>query len=236
MITINDLKAGLPKGVRKFVTQNVVDVVNDVEEEDGEHFAEVFRTRIISHSKILNNDKFKMKDYLNAVKYVSHKLLQNSDIDSYMMTFPERYQRMLEMYADLGDEAVIRSRKISSYVSEYNKNDLVIEIAEQAIVPSHVLNAPTYQLAVGVQTDLMLNANSETVRQNAADSLMTHLKPPEVAKIEIDMSIKDGGFIDDLRRATAEHSLAQQNSIRLGTATTLEIAESKIIEAEVDEE
>jgi len=231
-MTVDQLKAGVPKDSRRFVTQRVVDILNQLDADEGPEFAEVYKKRFISHSKILQSGNYNMEDYLNAIRFVSYQLLQHNDIDSYQLAFPDRYQRLLDQYVDLGPESVIRSKKISSFVSEYKKNDLVANITEQALIAPRILNAPMYQEALNVQADLMMNARSETVRSNAADSILTHLKPPEKQEIELNIGLKENDAVAQLRKITQDLSEQQRIAIQSGASTSKDIAESRIIDVE----
>lgn len=237
-MTIEELKANVPKHTRKFITDGIVDVFNALESDEGEAYAEVYKQNFITHTRVLQGGDFSMKDYVNAVKFVSFRLLQHPDIDAYMMTFPERYERLMVKWDEFGTESQIRSAKISPFVSAYKQNDLVARITEQALVAPHILNAPMFQQALNIQMKLALTANSETVRSNAAESVMQHTRAPEIAKIQLEVGVKG---VDEIAAMRAEmHALAdlQQKSIVSGTRTSLEIAESQImgevIEAEVD--
>ena len=73
--------------------------------------------------KDLEKAQFKTEDYLNAVAFVSYKLMGHSNQEAYFKTFPTRYQDML---------AAGKSQKdISSFVSIYAKGKLVNLILEQ---------------------------------------------------------------------------------------------------------
>ena len=185
MLTVEGLKGVLSREQKPRVTQSVVDTINELGDIEGEEFADIYRNNFMSYAKVLKDPQYKMKDYMNAVKYVSFKLLEYNMIDSYMLTFPDRYRRLMFKYKDLGDEKVIREKKIGSFASEYNKNVLVNKIFEQTIIPTKILNAPMYQDALNVQARLMLESNSDFVRTQAANSILTHLKPNEVVQIEL---------------------------------------------------
>ena len=96
------------------------------------------------------------------------------------------------------------------------------------MVPTHILNAGIYQEAINVQAQLMTGAKSEMVRQKAAESLMTALKAPEAAKIEIDIAYSSD-IVDDLK-ATTRALAQQQMKLILGKGITAkEAAHSDII-------
>jgi len=235
-MTVEDLKKAVPKHVRGMIGENVVNVFNSLEGEEGPEFAEHYKQNFISMSSVMKGGQYAVKDYLDAVKYVAHKLLENSDIDAYQLTFPDRYARLMEKYADEGDEAFIRGAKISPFVTAYKKGDLVTKVLEQSLVPSRILNAPMFQDALNIQMGLAMTARSEIVRSSAAESVMKYTMSPEAQKIELEVGIKGQDEVMALR--TEMHRLAaqQQATIISGTNTSLQIAEQKIMHEIIDVE
>jgi len=237
-MTLDELKEAVPKHSRGLINQRIVDVFNALELDQGEDFAEHYKQNFVSMSSIMKTGKFSTKDYINAVKYVSHKLLENSDIDAYHLTFPERYNRLMSKWRELDErmtEEEIRGSKISPYVTAYKKTELVTKVLEQSLVPSRILNAPMFQDALNVQASLMYTARSEQVRSQAAESVMKYTMSPEIQKIELEIGVKGQDEIMALR--TEMHRLAsqQQGTIESGTNTSLQIAEQKILHEIVED-
>jgi hypothetical protein len=79
----------------------------------------------------------------------------------------------------------------------------------------------------------MLNARSEKVRTDAANSLLGHLKMPEVAKVELDVNVKEDDSIDELRRSTLELVEQQRKMIQAGAMKAGDIAKQKVVVGEV---
>ena len=115
----------------------------------------------------------------------------------------------------------------------YNKNLLVAAVTEQMLVPSWLLNQGLFQKALNVQADLMLNARSEKVRTDAANSLLGHLKMPEVAKVELDVNVKEDDAISELRRSTLELVAQQRKMLEAGVMKVREAAEQKVVQGEI---
>lgn len=222
LISMELLRNCAPKSVRERIDEEFINTVNSIS--DNEQYRELFRDNFLSYLSVLQDGKYKIGDYLNAVKYVSYKLLGNSNLSAYTKTFPDRVNRMLaEGNTD---------KDISSFVSAYNKNQLVNKVFEQSFVPTHILNADIYQKAINVQADLMMNANSEKVRSDAANSLLTHLKPPETAKIKLDIGIQQDNTISELRAATQALVDQQRLLLEEKLVNIKDIAHSNIIEGE----
>lgn len=225
-LSIEQFRHALPDQMKKTVNQELVDRINNLITHP-EMFEE-YRDNLLSYAFILKDGKFKMDDFINAIKYVSHKLRGATNIDAYVRTFPTKYQEFLARG--------VSSKDISSYVTSYNKNKLVNLIYEQSMVPSWVLNQDLYQKALNVQAELMLTANSEKVRSDAANSILTHLKQPETTKVQLDIGVKDDQTIASLQNAVQALAAQQRDAIRAGLVNAQEVAHSKIITDVVDVE
>lgn len=218
-LTVDQLQTAMPTQIKGKVTQDLVDTFNNMAMDD--EFRENYRNNLISYTSVMQDGKFTMEQYLNAVRYVSFKLMGDTNIKAYMRTFPTKY-------ANFKSKGV-KDKDIASYVTAYNKSKLVNLIYEQSIIPTHVLNADMFQEALNVQADLMMNAKSEKVRSDAANSLLGHLKPPENKKLEIEVSQVESSVVDDLRRATQEHAKVLRQNIAAGALSVRDTAEATVV-------
>lgn len=220
MISLDELDAALPQGLKgKMLTPEIANTLNSVISDV--QVAQQFRDNFISYTNVLQTGKFKLESYMEAVLYVSFKLMGYTDKECYQRTFPSRYAELVAKGTSAKD--------IAAYVAAYNRGVLVNRVLEQTIIPTYVLNQDIYQKAINVQADLMLNGKSETVRMKAADSILNHLKKPESSKVEITMDLKDTQEIDDLRSAMRALTENQRALIAQGTPTK-EIAHQRIID------
>ena len=219
MLTLDQFKLALPDKVKKSVNQELIDQINNTLA-DPEMF-ENYRDNLLGYTKVMADGKFKVTQYIDAVRYVSFKLMGCTNIDAYTKTFPDKYQRFIQQG--------VPAKDIASYVTAYNKSKLVNLIFEQTLIPTHVLNQDLYQRALNVQADLMINAKSEKVRCDAANSLLTQLKAPEVKKVELDIGIKEDGSIAALRATTLELARQLRLMVESGAMNAQEIAHGKLI-------
>ena len=224
MLDIAQVEKALPATLRGAATQSLVDTINQISSDPL--VAEVIRDNFISYAHVLRDGKFKTEDYVHAVAYVSYKLMGNSNQDAYFKTFPQRYSSLVSRGATPKD--------ISAYVAAYNKGKLVNLILEQTLVPVWILNQDVYQKAINTQEHLMVNAQSELVRTNAANSILTHLaKPKEVAgKLTIAMEETNG--MKELTELMRQLAQKQLGAIERGVSAK-EIAAQRIIEHEVSD-
>ena len=218
MLTVEQFKMALPDKLKKSVNQELIDQINNTLS-DPEMY-EAYRDNLISYTKVMADGRFKMSEYINAVRYVSHKLMGCSNIEAYSKAFPDKIAR----FSAQG----VHPKDIASYVTAYNKSKLVNLIFEQTLIPSYVLNQDLYQKALNVQAELMVSAKSEKVRCEAANSLLVQLRQPEVKKIELDVGVKEDSSIAVLRQATLELARAQRLSMEAGQMTANEAAEGKL--------
>lgn len=219
-LTIDQFKNALPDKVKKSVSQDLIDQVNLTLSEPEMY--EAYRDNLLSYTKVMADGRFKVQEYVNAVKYVSHKLMGCTNIDAYSKTFPDKLIR----FANQG----VVAKDIASYVTAYNKSKLVNLIYEQTLIPSYVLNQDLYQKALNVQAALMVDTDvSPKVRTDAANSLLTHLKMPEIKRVELDISVKEDSSITALRQATLELVANQRLMMQAGQSTAGEIASSKLL-------
>ena len=218
-LTAEQFKQALPDKVKKSVSQELIDQINSTLS-DPEMY-EAYRDNLLSYTRVMADGRFKVDSYISAVKYVSHKLMGATNIEAYSKTFPDKMQR----FAAQG----VSAKDIASYVTAYNKSKLVNLIFEQTLIPSYVLNQDLYQKALNVQADLMVSANSEKVRCDAANSLLTHLKMPETQKVELEIGVKEDSAIAALRATTMELARQQRLMLEAGAMNAQEVAHSKLV-------
>ena len=222
VLTKEQLQGSMPKKFRHNVTDEMVSFINATE---GDEFRDVYKENLIGFASVIESGRYKMLDYVNAVKFVSYKLIGDSNTIAYAKTFPDRYQRLVDKNTPM--------KTIASFSTAYNKGDLVHKILERTLVPVHILNMDVHQEAINTQAELMRSAKSETVRQKAAECLITQLKAPETAKIEVDVSYSNSS-IDELRETTRALAQQQLKMIQSGAVTAEHVAHSDIIARKQD--
>lgn len=218
VMTPDQFKLALPAQFRGNVTQEVMDGVNALLADPN--LAEAYRERMVGHTSVLREGKFKLESYLGAVKFVTQKMMNKSDIDAYIATFPVKYQD----FVNRG----VSQKDISSYVSAFKKSKLVTLIMEQALIPAWVGNQDMYQQALNAQFDLGMNAGSEKVRVEALNSVLTQLKQPEKTKITLDISEDVGDVMGAVRKQMQELAAESQRYIQSGLGTAKDVAAQRL--------
>lgn len=222
VLTIEQFQEALPEKMKKSVNKEIIDQINKTLS-DPELY-EQYRDNLLSYTRVMQDGKFKITQYLDAVKYVGFKLMGMTNQEAYSRAFPEKMARfMLQNVA---------AKDIASYVTAYNKSKLVTLLYEQTMIPTSILNQDLFQKALNVQAELMMTANSEKVRCDAANSLISALKPPETKKVELNVGMREDQSISSLREATLELVAQQKQMIQSGLANAQQVAHSKVIEGE----
>lgn len=211
MLTLTQVRDSVPANFRNNITEHMVSELNALSVDPEE--ARYMRENFVDFSQVLMEGRYKVGDYVKAVMYVSHKVMGKSNMASYIATFPDRYQSMIERKKEPKD--------ISSIVTAYNKGQLVTKVMERAIVPSWVLNQGMFQKALQTQHDLMMDEDvSDKVRCEAANSLLSHLAKPVVNKAELKIEIGLNDGMAALEASLVEMSERQLNSITLDPNTS----------------
>jgi len=229
--TLEEVKKFMPKGFKGAVSQNCVDMLNNLD--DDPNIAEEIRERFISYSNILNQGRYKLSSYISAVKFVSLKLIDYTDKDAYIKTFPDRYKDMVAKGYSNDD--------IAKVIHIYRKGQLVVDLMTQVQIPSWVLNQDKVQVAINTLAEICVSSKSDRARVQAADSLLTHLQRPEEAApaLQINTQVNING-IEDLKNSLSELVVAQKDALNKGVPLSKIIAikpkveEEEIVEVEED--
>ena len=224
MLQLEAVKKLVPKAQRTMITQDYLDRIEaSVTDSD---VAEQFKENFITYLNVLSKGKYKMDDYISAVKYISYKLLGYSNIKAYAATFPDRYQR-------LKDEG---QQQIEAFVSMYARGKLVNQIFEQTMVPTYVLNAPLHQEALNELAMMIKDPDVRGMTKvKACEAILQHTKQPEVIKGELTIGIEQSDTINDLRDIVENLADTHRVLLEKKGMTLKEITEGSIIDAEYSE-
>lgn len=229
-ITVEELRQLYPMKVSTNVLEKAVEILNGSTEDMDYVLAKEFRNNCISFIDILKSSKSRVsfEDYVNACKFATFKMAGNTDVRAYALTFPDRVRRM--------EREKIPNSHLYQYANIYSKNKTVVEVLAKLMIPTHVLYQDIFHKAVGVQAELMTdNKISPKVRSDAANSLMTHLKQPEIKQAEIKVDVSGSGAINQLSEALNALSEKQSDMLRSGKYSLKDIREATIIEVSEDE-
>lgn len=219
-----DVERALPANMKSSATQSLTDTINNLTSDPI--LAESIRENFITYGHILSEGKWGMNQYLAAVQYVTHKLMGRSNQEAYFLTFPQRQADLIA--------AGKTSKDISAYVSQYHKSKLVNAIMEKCLIPVHVLYVDVYHQAIRTQADLMMNAQSEKVRAEAANSILTHLAKPKEQAPTVATQVNVSVELDAMKDMMAQLAHTQLGAIESGM-TAKELASQTLITVEAED-
>ena len=199
MITVEQVELALGSK-RNWASQELVTTLNTIES-DG---ADLVRENWLTHANILREGTYSLEQYTTAVKYVSLKQMGHTNQQAYSIALGDRYQ---ELVAKGYDE-----QRISSHVSAYHKGALIQKLLAQSTVPLYMLYQDEAHKAVKTLVQVMTEPNASfKTRAEAADKLLTHIKRPEAARVELEVSQRASDGMTELTvmmRELAQKQLA----------------------------
>lgn len=226
MVKLEVLKGQVNKKKAHLITQETVDEINKlIEDPDyGEEFLDAY---VQFFDVTSQNSNWSTPKYMNALKFFMLIEAGHTAVDAYCKVFPERLEARFargETKRDIGGEA-----------SRYNASQTVNEIRKVAGVNVKLIHRHTFHRAIEETTKIGLDKSvSPAVRQKAWETLIRELKPDEKSEISIEIK-SDMSAIDQLRMATEALVIEQRRSIEAGMSVKY-IAESAVVEAEVDDD
>lgn len=225
MLTKEDVALALPASLKSSATQQLTDTINNISADPT--VCETVRENFVTFSNVLTEGKWSAAQYVDAIHYVTYKMMGMTSLDAFIKTFPNRYQALVA--------AGTSSKDISSHVTSYNKGKLPNLIMEKALIPVHVLYNDVYHKAIMHQAHLMLNAQSEKVQSDAANSILTHLATPQKAAPTVAIQINANSEMEAMKKMMSDLADQQLNVIDAGF-TVKEVAAQKLFGAPKIEE
>jgi len=181
---------------------------------------EDLRDKMISYASVLKEGKFRVKNYLDGVRYMSYRAMGMTNEKAYEATFTKKVKEWRARGMD--------KKTISSYVSQYNKSKLIVLLYERTMIPVKLLNQDNYQKAINKQVQL-LEAKSEFVQQQAANSLMVNLAPDPKMQLPTDNVDQQNSIIKGLREATTALVNQQRKQLEDKVIDASDLAASQLM-------
>jgi len=107
----------LPKKRHNTITDDLVTDLNRLLSAEEIDVQESIVENFVTYSKIVQSGKYSIEQYLNAIKYVSFKLMDYSNIEAYQKAYPERYEKHIRKYEAEGYSPEKAKSKIGSVVN-----------------------------------------------------------------------------------------------------------------------
>lgn len=229
LLTVEGLQKIYPRKVNRETLEECVKIMNESITDMDSVMREHYRDNLVGVIDVIKEgERIKFADYVKAVKFCSYKMAGYTDTRAYSLTFPERIERMVR--------EGISNANLYVYANSYAKNKVVVEIMAKLLVPTHIMYQDYFHMAVKTQVEIMTDDTiSPKVRSDAANSLMTHLKQPEIKQAELKISTNDNGAIGSLTEALNNLSNAQKQALSSGSIKLKDISEAEIIEVKENE-
>lgn len=229
LLTVEGLQKIYPRKVNRETLEECVKIMNESITDMDSVMREHYRDNLVGVIDVIKEgERIKFADYVKAVKFCSFKMAGYTDTRAYSLTFPERIERMVR--------EGISNANLYVYANSYAKNKVVVEIMAKLLVPTHIMYQDYFHMAVKTQVEIMTDDTiSPKVRSDAANSLMTHLKQPEIKQAELKISTNDNGAIGSLTEALNNLSNAQKQALSSGSIKLKDISEAEIIEVKENE-
>lgn len=220
MMDLGELKDSLPANLQSAASQELLDRVN-AGFSDPEA-VEIYKDNLVDYKAALQSGKFKVSSYVDAVRYVTFKLLGDLNQDAYAKTFPDKFNDFIARG--------MSTKTISAYVSAYHNGKLVQQILEQSLVPFWLVNQKNRQDALNKQVSLMMTAESEFVQSQAAESVLKHAEKPKEAGPLINFDMRENSGMNELKGLLQELAGNQLDRIQSGAVSVKDVAEQEIVD------
>lgn len=228
-ISPETIKMLYPVKLSATVLDRYTNLMNECIDSIGEGMEEFVKENIVGFLDIMKErNTNSIEEYLNAVKFITYKQAGDTNVKAYAKVFPDKIKRMAQ--------EKIPQAYLGNYAGIYAKSKLVTKMQAMLMLPSHIMYQDVFHNAVKVQAEIMNDPDvSPKVRSDAANSLMTHLKQPEIKQMELQIGTKNEGAIAELTEALNALSGKQRELILEGKYTTKELREAEIIEVQENE-
>lgn len=192
-ITVDKLKSLLPKKVNVNVTEEIVHLINNMENDTGLP-QELMEEDLMSYMHLFGSVKgVGMKELVNAIKFCNLKRNYDNK-EAWAIVFPERYNALVEA-----------NKQIDNHVSMYNNSKMVSAVDKEMLIPVSMQYAPYFHAAVKKNFELMnghaapdsngkpMNV-SPMVQHLAAKELAVLTKPLEEQKLSVTVNPSDAAL------------------------------------------
>lgn len=217
--TKESLSTLVPTGM---VDDKLVTKVNSLVQDDD--LKDHFKDNLVSFASILAKGQFTPDQYVSAVTYVTHRLMNTTKSKSWQLTFPHRYAELLSKGKSAKD--------VSAHVSAYDKTKLVTLITEQTLVQSYIVNSPYHQemIEFGVK---VVRDDKQYMKDRlvAMESVLRYTQAPEsIISNKEEISDKSIDIIQQLANATNQLAKAHSVAIENGASPKQIIQEAVYVE------
>lgn len=212
VVTEQFLKDKFPSKA-KTIDETTVEMINRANN-DPEFNGDEFVNQMITYRDVMTKNSASMQEYINALKFCAYlEATEDNYTQAYIKARSHEdfvIQRM-NMPTDSSGY-----KELTNAASRYRKNPMVKDILIMADMPLYLMFQGARYQAVSVLATEMHTAMYSKDRIAAADKLLTHVKPPENIKVELDVGVKQENMIDKYEAMINQLVIAQKDQIAAG--------------------
>lgn len=234
-ITVEDLKRRFPSK-KNTINEDTVALINEANNDPSFNGDEFINT-LMDYQNVMATCSGSMKEYINAVKFCAYLEAEDFNItEAYKRARSNDAFVIERMDAESGTSAY---NELTSAASRYNKSPMVRQILTQSDMPLYLMFQGARYKAVAVLADAMVNARFDKDKINAADKLLSHVKPPENIQVELDIGVKESSAVQQLNDQLAQLAASQKVHLESGSTNlaqlgAMKVKDSDVIDAEVE--
>jgi hypothetical protein len=231
VVTEQFLKEKFPSKA-KTIDENTVALINRANS-DPEFNGDEFINQMITYRDVMTKNSASMQEYINALRFCAY--LESTE-DNYTQAYikarchEDFVRERMELPSDSSGY-----KELTFAASRYRKTPMVKDILIMADMPLYLMFQGARYQAVSVLATEMHTAMYSKDRIAAADKLLTHVKPPENIKVELDIGVKQENMIDKYEAMINQLVSTQKDQIAAG-GDLKAIANVAIVHTAVDYE
>lgn len=227
-VTVGTVRKAYGKKVSIDVIENVTAVINEAIRGEAEHVQEFVKDNAIGMLHVLSASRTNsINEYMRAARFITYRQMGDTFIQAYAKTFPDRVKRL--------EADGMTTAHLSALAQAFGKTKLVTQMTSMLIVPAHLIYQDVFHKAVQTQAALMMDDTvSPKVRSDAANSLLTHLKQPEVKQMELQVKVNESNILEQFKEAMTDMARKQKSMIELGDADVVDVSAMEIYSSDKD--
>jgi len=227
--TVEKLKELFP-AKKNTITEETARMLNEANS-DPMFNGDEFMDNLLTYSNVMLEGQYSMRNYINALKFCAYLESEENVTEAY------RRARASDQFVidRIGvDTESMEYRELTNAASRFRRTPMVQKILTQSDMPLHLMFQSSRYEAVAVLAKEMTDAAYSKDRISAADKLLTHVKPPENAQIELSVGMnaetKDMqtqlneqlAVLANNQRKMLENGYSMKDAQKLGNAVVLD--------------
>lgn len=220
---LETLTSILPKKLR-VVREDDVEAVNEILNRSESITEELILKNITTYTETLKEfPKVGLKQYFNAVTFLTNVNLGKTDADAYRATFPARTAQLIKEG---------RARDIGVYAHEYKTTKLVTRLIALTAVPSHIVFHTGVHKVLKTLMNIGMDEGERTRdRIDAMKAFLEHTKTPEIKNDQrVNINVNGNDAITQILGALSKSAEAQVQMLEAGQTNLHALGKQQFID------